>query len=114
MKARRNETKLNPVRVKTKHLLLCDPNFVSNSEGPSFERRPLACEASALTAELTAHNHIYFSPNNQPCKHRVLASSESFYIVLKSHKMPRTNEGLSVQLGEVNLNNERLFMLSLS
>ena len=30
--------------------------------------RPLACEASALTTELTAPNHIYFTPKSGLCK----------------------------------------------
>ena len=38
-----------------KDLLLCHPNFVAKLKDPSFEAPPLACEASALTAELTAH-----------------------------------------------------------
>ena len=38
---------------------------------------PLACEASALTTELTARNHIYFNLNNQLCKQGALASSKS-------------------------------------
>jgi hypothetical protein len=41
----------------------------------ALRETPLACEASALTAELTAQNHIYFTPKNQLCKHRPLASS---------------------------------------
>ena len=53
-----------------KHLLLRHPNFVAKSLDASFEPQPLACEASALTTELTARNHIYFTPKNQLCKHR--------------------------------------------
>ena len=45
-----------------KDLLLHHPNFVAKSVDASFEPPPLACEASALTTELTARNHIYFSP----------------------------------------------------
>ncbi|MCK4369068.1 MAG: hypothetical protein KAV68_05325 [Dehalococcoidales bacterium] len=37
-------------------LLLRHPNFVAKSKDPSFEPPPLACEASALTTELTAPN----------------------------------------------------------
>jgi len=37
-----------------KDLLLRHPNFVAKSKDPSFEPPPLACEASALTTELTA------------------------------------------------------------
>ena len=39
-----------------KDLLLRHPNFVAKSKDPSFEPPPLACEASALTTELTAPN----------------------------------------------------------
>jgi len=56
-----------------KDLLLRNPNFVAKSKDPSFEPPPLACEASALTTELTAPNHIYFSPKNQLCKDSPLA-----------------------------------------
>jgi len=37
-------------------LLLRHPNFVAKSTDASFETQPLACEASALTTELTAQN----------------------------------------------------------
>ena len=47
-----------------KDLLLRHPNFVAKSPNARREPSPLACEASALTAELTAQNHIYFSPKN--------------------------------------------------
>jgi len=57
----RNQIKRNPIREKTRHLLLRQPNFVSNSADPSFEIGALACEASALTTELTAPRHIVFS-----------------------------------------------------
>jgi len=56
-----------------KDLLLRNPNFVSGRRTLSFEASPLACEASALTTELTAPNHIYFSPKNQLCKDSPLA-----------------------------------------
>ena len=46
-----------------KHLLLCHPNFVAKSKDPSFEPPPLACEASALTTELTAPNRSYLAPS---------------------------------------------------
>ena len=39
-----------------KDLLLRHPNFVAKSTDASFEPSPLACEASALTTELTAPN----------------------------------------------------------
>ena len=39
-----------------KDLLLRHPNFVAKSADASFEPPPLACEASALTTELTAQN----------------------------------------------------------
>jgi len=55
-----------------KDLLLRHPNFVAKSKDPSFEPPPLACEASALTTELIAQNHIYFSPKNGSCKGGVL------------------------------------------
>ncbi len=55
-----------------KDLLLRHPNFVAKSKKPSFESPPLACEASALTTEPTAPNHIYFTPKNQLCKDSVL------------------------------------------
>ena len=74
MTLRRNGLKSKPARAKTKDLLLRDPNFVAKSLNASFEAPPLACEASALTTELTAPNHIYFTPKNQLCKHRPLAS----------------------------------------
>ena len=59
-----------------KDLLLRHPNFVAKSTDASFETPPFACEASALTTELTAPNHIYFNPKNQLCKDRPLASSK--------------------------------------
>ena len=49
-------------------LLLRHPNFVAKLPDASFEAPPLACEASTLTTELTALNHIYFSPKFQLCK----------------------------------------------
>jgi len=52
----RNQIKRNPIRAKTTHLLLRGPNFVSGSGDPEASPAPLACEASALTAELTARN----------------------------------------------------------
>ena len=39
---------------RTKDLLLRYPNFVAKSPDLSFEPTPIACEASALTTELTA------------------------------------------------------------
>ncbi len=48
-------------RSKTKDLLLRHPNFVAKSVDVSFGPPPLACEASALTTELTARNRCYFS-----------------------------------------------------
>jgi len=63
-----NQINRSPAGIKSQHLLLRDLDFVSNSETPSFERRALACEASALTPEPTAQNPIYFSPKNQLCK----------------------------------------------
>ncbi len=59
MEPTRNRIKRNPTRAKTKHLLLRQPNFLSNSANPSFEMEPLACEASALTTELTALGIFY-------------------------------------------------------
>ena len=59
MKPERNQVNRHPRRAKTKHLLLRPPNFVSNSADPSFETRALACEASALTTELTALSIFY-------------------------------------------------------
>jgi len=59
-----------------KDLLLRHPNFVAESRDSSFEPPPLACEASALTTELTAQNRIYFNPKNQLCKLVALASSK--------------------------------------
>ena len=58
-----------------KDLLLRHPNFVSGRRTISFEAPPLACEASALTTELTAQKHIYFTPKNQLCKHRVSSNT---------------------------------------
>jgi hypothetical protein len=55
-----------------KDLLLRHPNFVAKSTDASFEAPPLACEASALTTELTAQNQLYFTPKNQLCKHKPL------------------------------------------
>ena len=43
-------------------LLLRHPNFVAKSTDARREPRALACEASALTTELTARNHIYPVP----------------------------------------------------
>ena len=45
-----------------KDLLLRHPNFVAKPTNASFEPPPLACEASALSAELTAPNRIYLAP----------------------------------------------------
>jgi len=56
MKPTRNQIKRNPVRAKTRHLLLRGPNFVSGPRDFEASPAPLACEASALTAELTARN----------------------------------------------------------
>jgi len=70
-----NQINRSPAGIKSQHLLLRDLDFVSNSETPSFERRALACEASALTPEPTAQNPIYFSPKNQLCKGRPLGWS---------------------------------------
>jgi hypothetical protein len=70
-----NQLKRHPARTKTTHLLLRQPNFISKPANPSFEAGPLACEASALTAELTAPKQSYFSPKNQLCKTTPLASS---------------------------------------
>ena len=68
---------ININRHKTKDLLLRHPNFVAKSPNARRELSPLACEASALTTELTAQNHFYFSPKNQPCKEdRPVASLE--------------------------------------
>ena len=58
-----------------KDLLLRHPSFVAKSTDASFETPPLACEASALTTELTAQNHTYFSSRNQFCKQAVLIRS---------------------------------------
>ncbi len=41
---------------RTKDLLLRYPNFVAKSPASSFELTPLACEAGALTTELTARS----------------------------------------------------------
>ena len=78
MKPRKNQVRRNLIGTETKDLLLRDPNFVSNSGDSSFERRPLACEASALTAELTALNYFHFNPKGRLCKYRppVLAGSD--------------------------------------
>jgi len=46
---------------RTKDLLLRYPNFVAKSPASSFELTPLACEAGALTTELTALEQTYFS-----------------------------------------------------
>ena len=70
MKTGRATTNRN--RSKTKDLLLCHPNFVARSVDASFGPPPLACEASALTTELTAQNRIYSSPKTQLCKGGVL------------------------------------------
>jgi hypothetical protein len=45
-----------------KGLLLRDYNFVAKSRNDSFERTPIACEASALTTEPTARNCSYLVP----------------------------------------------------
>ena len=51
-----------------KDLLLRHPNFVAKPTNASFEPPPLVCEASALSAELTAPNRIYFRLKIQLCK----------------------------------------------
>ena len=45
-----------------KDLLLRHPNFVAKLPNAKREPPPLACEASALTTELTAPNYIYPAP----------------------------------------------------
>ena len=70
-----NQNQLAQVVLQTKqnsyrHLLLRHPNFVAKSKNLRREAKPLACEASVLTAELTAPNHAYFSPKYQLCKYR--------------------------------------------
>ena len=60
-------------KAKREGLLLRGQNFVSGEGTLSFEPRPLACEASAPTTELTAPNHIYFNPKSQLCKQGALA-----------------------------------------
>ncbi len=62
---------------RTKDLLLRYPNFVAKSPASSFELTPLACEAGALTTELTAPNRTYFTLNSDSRKQTPLASSES-------------------------------------
>jgi len=47
---------INDKRSKTGDLLLRDLNFVAKSLDARRELTPLACEASALTTELTARN----------------------------------------------------------
>jgi hypothetical protein len=44
-----------------KDLLLYHPNFVPKPANARRELSPVACEASALTTELTARNHVYFN-----------------------------------------------------
>ena len=58
MKGGRMKTRTTTIksRSKIKDLLLRHPNFVAKSIDASFETSPLACEASALTTELTARN----------------------------------------------------------
>ena len=61
-------------REGKKDLLLRRHDFVAKSKRASFETTPLACEASALTTELTAQNHTHFSPQERLCKDAYLAS----------------------------------------
>ena len=63
MKSRKTEPKHSCADSETKDLLLRGPNFVSNSENFSFGGRPRACEASALTTELTAQLLPSLPPN---------------------------------------------------
>ena len=49
------QLKLRSKQSGNKDLLLRHPNFIAKSKDPGFESPPLACEASALTTELTAH-----------------------------------------------------------
>ena len=59
---------------------------------------PLACEASALTTELTAPFHAYFTPKNQLCKMGALASSKSgtdMSSLLRGYQFCATTEGKS-------------------
>ena len=69
---RRNQTRRTGVNDKAPHLLLRAPNFVANPGDLEASPAPLACEASALTAELTAPKHIYFSRKRWLCKHTPL------------------------------------------
>jgi len=59
---RRNQTRRTGVNDKAPHLLLRAPNFVANPGDLEASPAPLACEASALTTELTAQNRIYLVP----------------------------------------------------
>ena len=69
----RNQIKRHPEKPQTTHLLLRAPNFVSGPGGSEARPAPLACEASALTAELTARKRVYFSPKSQLCKIRAVS-----------------------------------------
>ncbi len=61
-----------------KDLLLRHPNFVSNRQSLSFRLPPLACEASALTTELIARDHI-FGAGDGIRTHDVLLGKQALY-----------------------------------
>jgi hypothetical protein len=66
---RGSKMKRTPAKDKGRLLLVVK----SVPESPPARREPRlpACEASALTTELTAPNRTYFSPQDEPCKDRL-------------------------------------------
>ena len=84
--------------------MLRHPNFVAKSVNASFETPPLACEASALTTELTARNHIYSISKKQLCKHRPLASSNfcaDIGTLLHGYRLCAATEGKSPNAADI-------------
>ncbi|GEM_PF-1658475 len=66
---KRKQTGRTGINDKAAHLLLRGPNFVSGPGDLEASPAPLACEASALTTELTALKHAYFNRKRKLCKH---------------------------------------------
>jgi hypothetical protein len=69
---KRSRTRRTGINDKAPHLLLRAPNFVSGPGDLEANAAPLACEASALTTELTALQPFYFRHKNQLCKQHLL------------------------------------------
>ena len=86
---RRNQTRRTGVNDKAPHLLLRAPNFVANPGDLEASPAPLACEASALTAELTARNRS------------ILVGKSGF---VNRHLLPRQTSARTLRLCSTEIN----------